>query len=101
MIYGYLLIAVLVIFAVVFFIDKKTFVSWVVKALEIIAAAVLSLGVAFLVGLLFSEASLGIVAVGIVFYFFGGLIRPYITTLIEKLTKNFGKKDEKKTSKKK
>lgn len=95
MIYGYLLIAVLVIFAVVFFIDKKTFVSWIVKALEIIAVAFLSLGVAFLIGLLFKETSLGIIAVGIVFYFFGGLIRPYIIALVKKLTKNFGKKEDK------
>lgn len=99
MVYGYLLIAVLVIFAVVFFIDKKTFVSWVVKALEIIAVAVLSLGIGFLVGLLFNEASIGVATVGIVFYFFGGLIRPYVQALVEKLTKNFGKKADKKKSK--
>lgn len=91
----YLALAVLVIFAVVYFIDKKTFVNWVVKAIEIIAVAVLSLGIAFVVGLLTQEVSIGIVSVGVVFYFFGGLIRPYIVALVEKLTKNFGKKEDK------
>lgn len=91
----YLALAVLVIFAVVYFIDKKTFVNWVVKAIEIIAVAVLSLGIAFVVGLLTQEVSIGIVSVGVIFYFFGGLIRPYIKALVEKLTKNFGKKEDK------
>lgn len=91
----YLALAVLVIFAVVYFIDKKTFVNWVVKAIEIIAVAVLSLGIAFVVGLLTQEVSIGIVSVGVIFYFFGGLIRPYIIALVEKLTKNFGKKEDK------
>lgn len=91
----YLALAVLVVFAVVFFINKKTFVDWVVKAIEIIAVAVLSLGIAFVVGLLTQEVSIGIVSVGVIFYFFGGLIRPYIISLVEKLTKNFGKKEDK------
>lgn len=95
----WLVLAVVVIFAVVYFIDKKTFVSWVVKTLEIGAVIFLSLGIAFIVGMLFDETSIGIAVVGITFYFFGALIRPYIIQLVEKLTKNFGKKADKKKSK--
>ena len=95
----WLVLAVVVYFVVMYFINKKTFVSQIVKALEMIAIAVLSLGIAFIVGLLFDETSIGIVAVGITFYFFGALIRPYIIQLVEKLTKNFGKKTDKKKSK--
>lgn len=91
----WLVLAVVVYFIVMYFINKKTFVSQIVKALEIIAIAVLSLGIAFVVGLLLDKTSIGIVAVGVVFYFFGGLIRPYIIQLVEKLTKNFGKKEDK------
>lgn len=91
----WLVLAVAVYFVVVYFINKKTFVSQIVKALEIIAVALLGLGIAFIIGLLFNEASIGIATACIVFYFFGGLIRPYITQLVEKITKNFGKKEDK------
>ena len=91
----WLAVAVIVVFAVVFFIDKKTFVDWVVKALEIIAVALLSLLIALAVSFATQETSIGIVAVGIVFYFFGAMIHPYIVELVKKLTKNFGKKKDK------
>lgn len=89
----WLAVAVFVVFAAIYFIDKKTFVKWVVDAIEIIAAGLVSLFIAFIVSLLTAETSIGIVAVGIVFYFFGGLIRPYIKEFVEKITKNFGEKE--------
>lgn len=92
-------VAVLVVFAVVFFINKKTFVDWVVKGLEIVAVALLSLLIAFAVGFATQETAIGTIAVGIVFYFFGAIIHPYIIELIKKLTKNIGKKTDKKKSK--
>ena len=92
-------VAVLVVFAVVFFIDKKTFVDWVVKGLEIVAVALLSLLIAFAVGFATQETAIGTIAVGIVFYFFGAIIHPYIIELVKKLTKNIGKKTDKKKSK--
>ena len=92
-------VAVLVVFAVVFFINKKTFVDWVVKGLEIVAVALLSLLIAFAVGFATQETAIGTIAVGIVFYFFGAMIHPYIIELVKKLTKNIGKKTDKKKSK--
>ena len=92
-------VAVAVVFAVVFFIDKKTFVDWVVKGLEIVAVALLSLLIAFAVGFATQETAIGTIAVGIVFYFFGAMIHPYIIELVKKLTKNIGKKTDKKKSK--
>lgn len=92
-------VAVLVVFAVVFFIDKKTFVDWVVKGLEIVAVALLSLLIAFAVGFATQETAIGTIAVGIVFYFFGAIIHPYIIELVKKLTKNIGKKTDEKKSK--
>ena len=92
-------VAVAVEFAVIFFIDKKTFVDWVVKGLEIVAVALLSLLIAFAVGFATQETAIGTIAVGIVFYFFGAMIHPYIIELVKKLTKNIGKKTDKKKSK--
>lgn len=92
-------VAVAVVFAVVFFINKKTFVDWVVKGLEIVAVALLSLLIAFAVGFATQETAIGTIAVGIVFYFFGAMIHPYIIELVKKLTKNIGKKTDKKKSK--
>lgn len=92
-------VAAVVIFAAVFFIDRKTFVDWVVKGLEIIAVAALSLLIAFAVGATLKGTYIGTIVVGIVFYFFGAMIHPYIIELVKKLTKNFGKKADKKKSK--
>lgn len=92
-------VAVAIVFAVVFFIDKKTFVDWVIKGLEIVAVALLSLLIAFAVGFATQETAIGTIAVGIVFYFFGAMIHPYIIELVKKLTKNIGKKTDKKKSK--
>lgn len=38
--------------------------------------------------------------IGIIFYYFGGLIRPYINELQEKIIKNINKKSAKKSDKK-
>ena len=95
----WVVVAVAVVFAVVFFINKKTFVDWVVKGLEIVAVALLSLLIAFAVGFATQETAIGTIAVGIVFYFFGAIIHPYIIELVKKLTKNIGKKTDKKKSK--
>ena len=92
----WVVIAVIIVFTVVFFIDKKTFVDWVVKGLEIVAVALLSLLIAFAVGFATQETAIGTIAVGIVFYFFGAMIHPYIKELVAKITKNFGKKTDKK-----
>lgn len=91
---------VIIFYVAVFFISKETFVDLVFKGLEIVAVAVLSLLIAFAVGLATQESAIGTIAVGIVFYFFGAMIHPYIIELVKKLTKNFGKKSDKKKSKK-
>ena len=87
---------VVILYVVVFFISKETFVDLVFKGLEIVAVAVLSLLIAFAVGLATQEGAIGTIAVGIVFYFFGAMIHPYIIEIVKKLTKNLGKKTDKK-----
>lgn len=74
---------------------KELFVSWIIKLVEIILVILLGFVVCFLVGLITKETSIGIATVSIVFYFFGGIIRPYIKDLQEKITKNLGKNEEK------
>lgn len=73
---------------------KKLFVSWAIKLVEIILVVVLGFIVCFLVGMITKETSIGIATVSIVFYFFGGLIRPYIKDLQAKITKNLGENEE-------
>lgn len=100
MLLGGLVVLVIIFYVAVFFISKETFVDLVFKGLEIVAVVLLSLLIAFAVGLATQERAIGTIAVGIVFYFFGAMIHPYIIELVKKLTKNFGKKSDKKKSKK-
>lgn len=73
---------------------KKLFVSWAIKLVEIGAVVLLGFLICFLVGVITKETSIGIATVSIVFYFFGGLIRPYIKDLQEKITKNLGENED-------
>lgn len=91
----WIVIAVIVVFIVVFFIDKKLFVNWVVNGLEIVAVALLSLFIAYTVCFTTQKITIGSIAVGIIFYFFGAMIRPYIKEFVTKITKNFDKKIDK------
>lgn len=91
---------IVILYVVVFFISKETFVDLLFKGLEIVAVAVLSLLIAFAVGLAIQEGAIGTIAVGIVFYFFGAMIHPYIIEIVKKLTKNLGKKTNEKKNKK-
>lgn len=74
---------------------KELFVSWIIKLVEIVLVVLLGYLVCFLVGFITKETNIGIATVSIVFYFFGGIIRPYIKDLQAKITKNFGKKEDK------
>ena len=71
---------------------KSLFISWIIKLVEIILVVLLGFVVCFLVGMITKETSIGIAFVSICFYFFGGIIRPYIKDLQNKITKNLGKK---------
>lgn len=73
---------------------KELFVSWTIKLVEIILVVVLGFVVCFLVGLITKETAIGIATVSVVFYFFGGIIRPYIKDLQNKITKNLGQNEE-------
>lgn len=74
---------------------KSLFVSWIIKLVEIVLVVLLGYLVCFLVGYVTKETAIGIATVSIVFYFFGGLIRPYIKDLQAKITKNLGKNNDK------
>ena len=73
---------------------KSLFISWIIKLVEIILVVILGYVICLLVGMVTKETSIGIATVSIVFYFFGGLIRPYIKDLQNKITKNLGKNEE-------
>lgn len=96
MILAYIIAAVVIFYVAIYFISKETFVDLLFKGLEIVAVSVLSLSIAFVAGLITKEPSIGIIAVGIVFYFFGAMIHPYIIEVVKKITKNIGKKTDKK-----
>lgn len=66
----------------------------------IILSAIISGVVCLFIGSKTGFAFLANAIVAIVFYYFGGSIRPYITELVEKITKNIGKKSNKKSDKK-
>lgn len=100
MILAYVVAAVIIFYVAIYFIDKETFVDLLFKGLEIVAVAVLSLFIAFAVGLATQKGAIGTIAVGIVFYFFGAMIHPYIIEVVKKITKNIGKKTKKKTNSK-
>lgn len=70
---------------------KELFVNWLIKLVEIVAVIILSFIVCFVVGLITKETAIGIAVVGLVFYFFGGIIRPYIKDLQEKVSAKIGK----------
>lgn len=73
---------------------KRLFVSWIIKLVEIILVVLLGYAICLLVGMITKETAIGIAIVSIVFYFFGGIIRPYIKDLQNKITKNLGKNEE-------
>lgn len=62
----------------------------------IILSAVISGIVCVFIGSKTGFAFLANAVVAIVFYYFGGIIRPYIMEIVSKITKNIGKKEEKK-----
>lgn len=61
---------------------KKLLLTWLFKLIEIALVSFLGWLVYLLITLIFSQFW-GIVGLTIVFYFFGGLIRPYIRELQE------------------
>ena len=73
---------------------KSLILSWIIKLVEIILVVLLGFGICLLVGMITKETSIGIASVSIVFYFFGGIIRPYIKDLQKKITKNLGKNEK-------
>lgn len=61
----------------------------------IILSAIISGIICLLIGSKTGFALLANAVVAIIFYYFGGKIRPYIMELVEKITKNIGKKNKK------
>lgn len=65
----------------------------------VILSAIISGIVCFFIGSKTGFAFLANAVVAIIFYYFGGMIRPYIMEIVSKITKNIGKKIDKKKSK--
>ena len=77
---------------------KQMLVSWLIKGVEIVIVAILGLLIWWVVKARFGEGYLGTIAVAIVFYFFGGIMRPYIKDIQNKIAKKL-KKSKKETKK--
>ena len=60
----------------------------------IILSAVISGIVCVFIGSKTGLAFLANAVVAIIFYYFGGMIRPYIMEIVNKITKNIGKKNK-------
>jgi hypothetical protein len=73
---------------------KEFIKDFVPKLLEFIFVVALGFVAYIVVSTLLNEVSLGIACVAVVFYYFGGIIRPYIMELVKKFTKNLGKDEE-------
>ena len=75
---------------------KDLFKTNLPKFLEIVGVVILSAVISGVVCVfLGSQTGFAFIAnavVAIVFYFFGGIIRPYIKDVVAKITKNIGKK---------
>lgn len=75
---------------------KDLFKTNLPKVLELLGVVILSALISGVVCMfLGSQTGFAFTAnavVAIVFYYFGGLIRPYIMELVAKITKNIGKK---------
>ena len=67
---------------------KKAFWSNLVKAIELALVLVLGFLICFVAsGLLYGNIYIGVAVIIIVFYYFGGMIRPYIKELQSKIIK--------------
>lgn len=64
------------------------------KLIELIVVVILGFLICLFISSIFSQTAIGVACVAIVFYYFGGIIRPYIKELQEKITKNIGKKNK-------
>lgn len=71
---------------------KSLIVEVVPKLLELIAVIVLGAFICGFIASVFDSEFLGFSAIAVVFYYFGAIIRPYIMVVVDKLTKNLGKK---------
>lgn len=91
MLYVYLAIAVAIIFGAMYFINKKTFIMWIVKLVEIIGVIAIGYEVSLLVKIITKVNYMDIAAISVVFYFFGGIIRPYMVELQEMILEYFNK----------
>lgn len=69
---------------------KELFVSWLIKLIEIILVILLGYVICLLVGIITKETAIAIAVVSICFYFFGGIFRPYIKDLQEKISAKIG-----------
>lgn len=75
---------------------KELLFGWLIKGVEIFVVAILGLLIWWFITTIFGEGDLGTIAVAIVFYFFGGLMRPYIKEIQNKIAKGL-KKNKKAT----
>lgn len=67
---------------------RKAFWSNLVKAIELALVLVLGFLICFVAsGLLYGNIYIGVAVIIIVFYYFGGMIRPYIKELQSKIIK--------------
>lgn len=69
---------------------KEFFAVNLPKFIELLFVVIIGFAVCLFVASIFKETAIGIACVAIVFYYFGGLIRPYIKDLQEKISAKIG-----------
>lgn len=61
---------------------KETLFVWLYKSVEIFLCGILGYALFFIISTLLNQ-TIGIISVSVIFYFWGGLIRPYFKELQE------------------
>lgn len=75
---------------------KEFIKDFIPKLIELFLVVMLGFVAYIIVSTLLNDMSLGIACVAVIFYYFGAIIKPYITEIVKKFTKNLGTKDTKK-----
>lgn len=75
---------------------KELFKKWLFEIVGAILVIALAYGISFLTGWITKTDYLGIAVLAIIYFYCSPMINPYINELRKKITKNIGKKSNKK-----
>ena len=75
---------------------KELFKKWLFEIVGVILVIALAYGIVFATNFLIKTDYLGIAVLAIIYFYCSPMINPYINELRKKITKNIGKKSNKK-----